>query len=354
MGKRELENRSIPLDVLRIFACAWVWVYHWTGNAATWKEFQYAPTMNFEIIPKSLANIFDLGYLGVDLFFVLSGFVVAKSALKNSPVSFAHNRIVRIFPTYFICSIVTLIVYSLAQGKRSISEGIIWITAIPLISSSRPYMGTAWTLHHEIIFYFIVFLCILFFKNKKFGLLILSNLICFFMFYNFLLIEHKRYDPIFINSFISFLPYFLLGVLVQVIDTKKLFIYNCVVLFLCEFLVFRQLNMRILDHSIKLTIIIFVFLNLILCLNGIQKYLRHHSVDSVQNLIKVPSLMTYPIYLLHLTFGAAIISIGGSIGLTLTSCILISSALLLLVSYWCVMIFEPKFKSVYFNLLSRT
>jgi peptidoglycan/LPS O-acetylase OafA/YrhL len=167
MPTLSITKRNVTLDLARIFACLWVWLYHWTGNAVTWAEYDQPVNLSFSFIPTQIQDLLNRGHLGVDLFFVLSGCVIANSALQNSPIAFAKSRFTRLFPAYFIASLVTIALYGLAGGNRGILLGFYWLTGFPLIFSSRPYIGPAWTLHHEILFYFLVYLVLRFGKIKK-------------------------------------------------------------------------------------------------------------------------------------------------------------------------------------------
>jgi peptidoglycan/LPS O-acetylase OafA/YrhL len=50
------------------------------------------------------------GYLGVDLFFVISGFVVQLSAWDRRPPEFVVSRIVRLYPAFWIAVTVVVVI----------------------------------------------------------------------------------------------------------------------------------------------------------------------------------------------------------------------------------------------------
>ena len=61
----------------------------------------------------------EWGWVGVDLFFVLSGFLIAEKISSNKAQSvsiFYKKRINRIFPLYFLC---TLIVFAFMYKMKS-------------------------------------------------------------------------------------------------------------------------------------------------------------------------------------------------------------------------------------------
>lgn len=81
-----------PLTTLRFFAAAWLLVYHFRAH------------LGFDL-GHALPTI-DLGSLGVDLFFVLSGFILAHvyvarvEARSYSHADFLINRIARVYPLH--------------------------------------------------------------------------------------------------------------------------------------------------------------------------------------------------------------------------------------------------------------
>ena len=78
-------------------------------------------------IPTWLNSMFDHGFLGVDFFFVLSGFIIMSSHFDDeksvaSLKTYGIKRFVRIFPPYWPVSVALMLSYfllpSLSQGTR--------------------------------------------------------------------------------------------------------------------------------------------------------------------------------------------------------------------------------------------
>lgn len=57
------------------------------------------------------------GYLGVNVFFVISGFVIAFSAAGQRPAVFAWHRWLRVYPTFVVCLLLTSIVISVSVRR---------------------------------------------------------------------------------------------------------------------------------------------------------------------------------------------------------------------------------------------
>ena len=54
----------------------------------------------------------NIGYVGVDIFFFLSGFGLTRSFEKNGIKQFYKNRLIRVFPAYFLAVIATYLIFS--------------------------------------------------------------------------------------------------------------------------------------------------------------------------------------------------------------------------------------------------
>lgn len=137
--------RSYPgLDVVRFFAALMVAFYHlafWW-----WRPSQHLGRFTAELAP--LAPLVSYGWVGVPVFFVISGFVIAFSASHKTARQFAAGRALRLYPSAWICGAVTV-----AVAGASASQ--IWRTA--LLWPVGPWVsGVYWTLAIEIIFYALV------------------------------------------------------------------------------------------------------------------------------------------------------------------------------------------------------
>lgn len=108
------------------------------------------------------------GASGVDIFFVLSGFVMIYSSSKlfgdpDGWKMFAERRIIRIVPLYWIATTVKVAILVLAGGFVLHARlGVFELVASYLFLPSRdsegmisPLLGVGWTLNCEMLFYFI-------------------------------------------------------------------------------------------------------------------------------------------------------------------------------------------------------
>src|SRR5947209_6304964 len=72
-------NRLLFVDGLRGIAALAVMGYHYYGNPTLHNQLS-------QVTPETLDRVLRHGWLGVQVFFVLSGFVIAYS-LRNSPIN---------------------------------------------------------------------------------------------------------------------------------------------------------------------------------------------------------------------------------------------------------------------------
>lgn len=174
-----MTNKSTinSLQAIRAFAAIFVLLFHVAGTFKS--RFDY-PIMS---------DIFGFGFSGVDLFFVLSGFIIyytnSNKINYETTKDFLVKRFIRIFPIYWIALILTLSLY--VAGKyffpytvTGASDTIKYIDAggissiiksFFLIPSDYRTIYLAWTLSFEMVFYIIFGLC--FFRNARFFNIIL-------------------------------------------------------------------------------------------------------------------------------------------------------------------------------------
>jgi peptidoglycan/LPS O-acetylase OafA/YrhL len=95
--------------------------------------------------------------IGVDIFFVISGLVIAYTANGNSPRRFAEGRFFRLMPSVWIASTISAIVLILASTVPWDSIFADYLRSM-ILSPKGPWIeGSYWTLTVEIVFYTVIF-----------------------------------------------------------------------------------------------------------------------------------------------------------------------------------------------------
>ncbi|NII27757.1 acyltransferase [Pseudoflavitalea sp. X16] len=131
----------------------------------------------------------DVGCIGVDLFFVISGFIITYVAGKYTGASegtqFLQKRFYRINPIYYIASIVYILSLMIRSwmahktypiwSEKFINSALDTLMVIPLGDGYSPLLMIGWTLSFEWLFYILFFLTILTRVKRK--ILLLSAII---------------------------------------------------------------------------------------------------------------------------------------------------------------------------------
>lgn len=130
------------IDMLRFAAALLV-----TGFHLTWRD-------------PAVADAMWSGWAGVQVFFVVSGFVIANSANNATPIAFIRSRLLRLYPAAWVCSILCLAVLLLMpEPDANLARRFVASFAL---APDGPYIASAyWTLPVEIAFYAAVFLLLL-------------------------------------------------------------------------------------------------------------------------------------------------------------------------------------------------
>jgi peptidoglycan/LPS O-acetylase OafA/YrhL len=159
-----VKNYFSTLDPLRFAAALGVAVFHLTFWSWAWSSTGVAPGFEHYVTAdvqfQSAAPFTWFGWVGVEIFFVISGFVIANSASKSSPAEFLLGRALRLYPAVWVCSTLTFIVL-LLFARGSASEFIVpYLRAMLLIPKGLNGQWIDciyWTLAAEMAFYALVF-----------------------------------------------------------------------------------------------------------------------------------------------------------------------------------------------------
>jgi peptidoglycan/LPS O-acetylase OafA/YrhL len=154
-------SRNYELDFLRLLAAASVVAFHFTyGN--------HSLGFNPVAYPAALTAVTKYGFLGVQVFFFISGIVILNSASSGSSRRFAISRMVRLYPAYWACVTVTFLVISVAGTRHiPVSDYVINMTMLEGFLVHPLVDQVYWTLQVELIFYGIVWLTLLTGQMKR-------------------------------------------------------------------------------------------------------------------------------------------------------------------------------------------
>ena len=155
-AKNKTGHRIYALDVLRFLAAFAVVMYHYT--------YRKLPITGHEDAFAAIDVVTKFGFLGVNLFFMISGFVILQSALSRNPTGFAISRATRLYPTYWVCvTLTTAVLILFSNGLEDLSL----FKYLANMTMLNDYIGVGnidsvyWTLQAEIKFYACIFVLML-------------------------------------------------------------------------------------------------------------------------------------------------------------------------------------------------
>jgi len=113
-----------------------------------------------------LPGVLQFGASGVDLFFVISGFVMVtvtrgKFRDRRQALVFLYHRVTRIYPLYWVYSLLALAVFLVQPSWVNSTQGnqVNLLASFLLLPSDKlPLVQVGWTLIHEMYFYLAYFL----------------------------------------------------------------------------------------------------------------------------------------------------------------------------------------------------
>ncbi|MDM8083327.1 acyltransferase [Cellulomonas cellasea] len=151
------EPQSAPrlrvLDLLRFLAAGAVVLFHFTAR----DHHRWQGGLPAEVFPE-LSQVTRYGYLGVHLFFVISGFVILSSAWGRPVGSFAASRVSRLYPAFWAAVLLTATLRYLWPSfeARSPAEVLVNLTMLQDLFGVPRVDGVYWTLWVELQFYLVV------------------------------------------------------------------------------------------------------------------------------------------------------------------------------------------------------
>jgi exopolysaccharide production protein ExoZ len=148
------------------------------GIAATLVVLHHSLEESLAVSPHILPNwVISFGASGVDIFFVISGFIIysvtygQQSRTQESAISFLIKRFIRIFPLYWICLFVTLALWGSGVFYRNLPvDGNIFTCSLFLLPCDKLIVYVSWTLVYELYFYYL-FAITLWFRNARASIL---------------------------------------------------------------------------------------------------------------------------------------------------------------------------------------
>ncbi|HCA85911.1 MAG TPA: acyltransferase [Streptomyces sp.] len=156
-GARDRSRAPRPrlraLDGLRMVAALMVAVYHYGGRDGEIGEaWGSSPALQFP----TASQLFAYGTLGVQIFFIISGFVICMSGWGRPLRSFFASRVSRLYPAYWAAVVLVTLVFALpwvTYQAVSPSDALVNMTMLQQPFGADRVLGVCWTLWVELRFY---------------------------------------------------------------------------------------------------------------------------------------------------------------------------------------------------------
>lgn len=153
------------LDLLRFFAATLVVLFHisvFGANAPSWPVDPASAPLGW------LAPAGWLGYIGVQLFFVLSGFIISASAENSTVTTFLKRRAIRVFPALWLSAALAMV--ARAAWGEPLSDLLPSFLHSIFLMPKGPYIdGVVWSLVVEAAFYACI-ACVIYVASKWGGM----------------------------------------------------------------------------------------------------------------------------------------------------------------------------------------
>src|SRR5665213_1652111 len=149
-------NRIPSMEGLRGFSIMLVFLVHYSLAVAPWAN---PDSVTFQIL-RAMAG---LGNAGVDLFFLISGFLIYGVLVRKSQPfgKYISRRVRRIYPVFLVVMAIYIVLSTIAPSERKLPSHlpaalllvVQSILLLPGIVQMQPIVGVAWSLSYEMFFY---------------------------------------------------------------------------------------------------------------------------------------------------------------------------------------------------------
>lgn len=290
-----MNTRFYEIDLLRFLSALGVVIFHYTYTA--FME-GYAPIADFE----EVREFSRYAYMGINFFFVISGFVIFMSVSDGSAKKFLISRFVRLFPAYWAALIITSVITIYWGGEVFSISWPQFFANTTMVNEMLAYKavdGAYWTLFIELQFYLFIFILLAiggmkYFQHILAVVLLVSTVALFFPW-----AEH-------VNMWTGIFPhwsgYFVTGCVLYLlrrdgVNAYRVLLYLLsIVYMLKQSVLFGQLMERWFGITFDTTVIAVINLSFI-AFFSITAFCKENPLR--KKWCYYLGILTYPLYLVH-------------------------------------------------------
>lgn len=349
-------DRYVGIDLVRVSSAAIVALFHlaywpWVRPKST-----LAPILSSELrFDDSFSALFSFGWVGVNIFFVISGFAIAASVSRaQSPMDFARRRVLRLLPAVFVCAPITAILavsFSLWPSTVVLERLVRSVLFVPF----GPYIdGPYWTLGVELAFYALV--CIVLAVRSSaiepviatLGIAVSlawigSTIWAGYVHHPFAGLSNRWQQLLLLHH----APQFTIGALMFcMVQNRRLVFLRTGIMTLCAAASILLIYYRRSRGGADAAAIVWVLSCVAIFASAAFDRQIRTAIGSLAPIIVKAGLTTYPFYLLHSVAGAylmlGVVNAGADSYTALTT----SLVVLVVVSVWITLRAEPSVRSI--------
>lgn len=347
MSAKPAREPIFGLDFIRFFAASAVFFYH---IGFKFFVFPIETPQGHDLITTmpGWASLGDWGWIGVQIFFVISGLVIAYSAEGNTAYDFFRSRVARLFPAMFICATLMAIIALALNYFPPAKLVFLWLKSVTFFPLGPWITGQIWTLPVEIAFYAVIWLMILFHGLKHMEKLAWALAILSPLYWILTDVFHIN-DPVLRLTQLALLQhgcYFALGMLIFIIDRQGITLSRLAMGLVCAMTAVLQIHHTAdaerqgyaLPDVTILAYIIWIAAMAIIIASLRWKTPISTALKPYAATIRTLGMITYPVYLIHMHTGIPVYifllkaGVPAFAGLVLTY--LVTLAVALVITLW--------------------
>jgi exopolysaccharide production protein ExoZ len=201
LSRGEQSNLRI-MEGLRGFAVTLVFFVHYVALTRESSWLSASPSLSTYIADA----LFIIGNTGVDLFFLLSGYLIYSSVIKRAqPLhAFMKRRIERIYPTFTVVFLIYVTLSFVVPSENNIPpsfrEGTIYLVEnfflLPGLFDISPLNKVTWSLSYEMLYYLMIPLIVSLFalrqKHVRWRILFFALVTLLLIVYHLFFYGHER------------------------------------------------------------------------------------------------------------------------------------------------------------------
>jgi len=265
---------------------------------------------------------YPFGSYSVFFFFIISGFVIFMTVERcKSPVEFAYRRFIRLYPTYWICLIISAVIlyyFGIPAVKPTLNQFAINLTMLQRIMRSDDIDPSYWSLLPELAFYFLIF--------SVFILKLLNRIYLWGAIWIFCSVINGYFDFHRLELFFEFSGLFFSGVLFyKMFNGDKRLVHHFSIL-VCYITIVLNLDDKAISNVSHLLPVGVVYILFYLFLFNKLNFLDNKP-------LRFLGYISYPLYLIHQGIGFTILLHLRSYGYTGYWVIIIPTLVSVLLAY---------------------